>query len=194
MQPLRRLFGPRPRLIAPDRDLHQVAIDTLTAKDTPFAAGLAAEIERGRQRRRNPRQEAAWFDAHRQMKKWDREFMLTQLRPARAGEYAEWVSGWLQAGGRSFYRNVSPTPEIWVAQMHLDVRPLHGALSLTILVPEGTYDNGGDTGHTDLFIHREGKYLQRGFHDKAARPPRFVPIYSDMEELLGHGAAGGLKL
>lgn len=32
-------------------DLHQVAIESLLAQGTPFATGLAAEIDRGRRRR-----------------------------------------------------------------------------------------------------------------------------------------------
>jgi hypothetical protein len=180
MELFQHLFKPRPTL-EPMRDMHQVAIDTLLAKGTPFATGLALEIDRGRKRRDHTEPwSRAQHEAQSMVERDNRELMLTQLRPAEPGEYATWVQGWFQAGGRSFQRITSATPQIWVATKHLDVHPLHGAKALQIIVPEGIDDNGGDTGHTDLFILREGRYLQRGFHDQVARTPRNVPIYSDM--------------
>lgn len=41
----------RPKPAPAPTDLLQVAIDTLLTKGTPFATGLAAEIDRGRRRR-----------------------------------------------------------------------------------------------------------------------------------------------
>lgn len=179
---LQRLFRSQPQQIVPRLDLHQIAIDTLVAKGTPFAAGLAMEIERGRRRGQdNYDRIRADLDHRNYLETEDREFMLTQLRPAEPGEYVEWFQGYFQAGGRSFRRHEYATPKMWVAVKHLDVRPLHGAKCLRIIVPEGIYDNGGDTGHTDLFIVRNGQYLQRGFHDRTARAPRDVYIYSDMD-------------
>lgn len=48
---LQRFFRPPATVVAHEPDLHQVAIDTLVAKGTPFASRLAMEIERGRQPR-----------------------------------------------------------------------------------------------------------------------------------------------
>lgn len=109
----------------------------------------------------------------------DRDEMLTQLRPAERGEYDAWLRGYLQSGGTPTHFYDYPTPLMMVATTNLTVRALHGASSFSgIIIPENLCDDGGMTGHTNLYLMRG--YLHRGFHDRKAGR-RFAPVYTDTE-------------
>jgi hypothetical protein len=107
----------------------------------------------------------------------NRAFMLAQLRPAQPWEYGAWLKGYLLAGGRPTHIYDHRMTEMYVALTDLSIRPLYGADSLNIILPEGIREDGGDTGHVNLFI--VNKYLQRGFHQRTPTTPEFVPVYSD---------------
>jgi hypothetical protein len=215
----RKLYGDQPTSPTPATDLHQLAIDTLMAKGTPFAAGLAQEIDRGRQRRTGHSepnetpppaiqplsgrsaaqlQQALAEERERYLRavqkcreerehqhnekrtrmEQDRAAMLDQCREAEAGEYDEWLKGHLLAGGQPSHFHNFPTPRMWVATCNLNVVPLYGAASIDgILIPEGLSDDGGDTGHTNLFLMQG--YLGRGFHERTAGRAKYAPVYSD---------------
>jgi hypothetical protein len=105
--------------------------------------------------------------------------MLTQLRSAVRGEYNAWLRGYLQAGGTPTHFYDYPTPPMMVTTTNLWVRALPGASSFSgIIIPEDLRDDGGMTGHTNLYLMRG--YLHRGFHDR--KPGRrFAPVYIDTE-------------
>jgi hypothetical protein len=168
------------------RDLTQVAIDTLTASGTDRGLALAAEIERGRNRRQDPKryerptmaQMEAEMAAHRQRQ----EQMLTQLRPAQPAEWAQWVDTYLKSTRNPKihrYNHTMTYGQVYVATCDLEVLPLYGALALQIILPRGIRDWGGDTGHTGLYGYSDDGVTYRGFHD--CRWPDFVPVYTDTE-------------
>jgi len=159
------------------RDMLRLAVETLTAKGTPRALGLAGEIQRGEDRKTRLRDD---LERSRAATAHSREHMLPQLRPAEPHEWAAWVDAYLACTRRPvIHRHAFPTDGVYVATCDLEVFPLYGASALHVILPRGIRDFGGDTGHTGLYGYSAGGVTYRGFHDQTW--PHYVDVYADTE-------------
>jgi hypothetical protein len=102
------------------------------------------------------------------------EEMRQHLRPAKPHEYASWLQGYIAEGGQPthFYDRPTPLSDWYVALRDFEMYPLHGALSINVIVPVGVTVTGS-TGHNDLYL-MDG-FTSRGFHDQ----PSTVLVYTD---------------
>jgi hypothetical protein len=68
----------------------------------------------------------------------DLSTMLKKLRPVTTAEYIAWLQGYIKQGGRvtSVNKNMS-SDKVYVAPSGIEVLPLHGTDSITILIPRG---------------------------------------------------------
>jgi hypothetical protein len=157
---------------------HRVKEDGMTEKYTQndLDRMLQESYDKAMVRQRAQRSEQTHAtDSMLQEQEQNRAFMRAQCRPASPGEYMAWLKGYVLAGGEPTHFYDYPLREMWMALGHLEVRPLYGAFSMRILVPDGVCEDGGPTGHTDLFIISNGHYYTRGFHDR----PSSVPMWSN---------------
>lgn len=164
-------------------DMLQLAIDTLQGTGTERGRALAAEIERGRSRPPCRPPSEAEYRTERRKAERDEAFMLAQLRPAQPWEWSQWVAAYLRSPGVKKLRKYDrPMDRFYVAYADLTVRPLYGAMSLKIIVLAGIEEDGGYTGHTDLYGYDGQDVTYRGFHNVTT--PYDVPIFSDTEIVL----------
>lgn len=101
----------------------------------------------------------------------DLERMIHHLRGAEVSEYNAWLKGYMDRGGKPshFYDYPTPTGKLYVALRDFTIKPLHGAMSISVIVPARVTVTG-DPGHSSV-------YLMDGFTTLNAHP--LVPCYSD---------------
>jgi hypothetical protein len=112
---------------------------------------------------------AAHAAAAAEKEKWQTEYrdLLEQpdddfedsLRPAHKRDYERWLEGHLSAGGKITHAYDYKMPESFrVAMEDMTLRPLYGARSLNIIVPEGI-EVTGELGHTNLYLMKDFSLL-----------------------------------
>jgi hypothetical protein len=105
---------------------------------------------------------------------WD-SYWPNYFKPAGLREYTKWLKAYLEAGFKPthYYDYPMPTDQLFLAFEDFEAPGLHGASSVSIIVPIGIKClniNTGKTGHTELWLHDDFKYSSE----------RFVPVYSDI--------------
>jgi hypothetical protein len=176
---MRKLFGRLRRqeqeVVTTDcgPDLHQIAIDTLATKGTPFATALAMEIDRGRQHRA-----ASWDE----LDGTPGPHVEDTTRPATLDEYVQWLRGYIKRGGSpTHYRDhsfVSGDMRYADADVTIDSDREFGARSRSIILAPGV---------NAIRTNPHGAFFGWG-HSKVYSMDRFrlvtgsvVPAYSDPE-------------
>lgn len=100
-----------------------------------------------------------------------------RITQATAVDYNAWLTGYMQKGGEPTHRRDRPLCDtFYVALADLEMMPLYGASSVSIIVPSGvtvSLENGRDAGHCNLYFMEDFSSL--GFHGGKAT----VPVYSD---------------
>jgi len=95
--------------------------------------------------------------------KWDQDWSATdrykqshimpKLRTARASDYVAWLQGFLASGGElTHYYDYNLPSDFYVAQEDIELIPLYGAASLSIIFPRGVKYLGGGLGHCNLYF------------------------------------------
>lgn len=115
------------------------------------------------------------------------EFTEQHCRAATPAEYAEWLTGFLHAGGYASHPYDYPMPKWWLLKSPPEqpLPTLYGAQSFRLLVPAEVEFTPADVpatfhgqcGHSNVFF-------MDGFR---AVPPDWVPLYSDVVEILEEG-------
>lgn len=102
------------------------------------------------------------------------------FRTAALGDYIEWLTKWISAGGQpTHYCHYPFNGHSWlVAEQDFHTGGECGANSAEVIVPRGVRYLGGPLGHNNLFMHSGPK-----------KHGHFVPVYSD-PEFLKLGLAG----
>ncbi len=101
--------------------------------------------------------------------------VVAQLRPASLQEYEKWMSGYIRVWGDCRLDAVDCpfsllAHEFFVASGPiLKMEPLHGAMSINIIIPVNVDVVGADIGHCNLFFMRQ--YRLRGI---------YAMVFSDM--------------
>lgn len=102
--------------------------------------------------------------------------LSTVTRPGTAEDYSRWMTGYVRRGGlpTHYYDYPTPTRNLLVATGELELQPLHGATSVSVIVPAGIrLLSGFNSGHNEVF-------LMDGFRHNGT-----VPVYTDTEILEG---------
>lgn len=105
-----------------------------------------------------------------------KEEVRPRIAKATAANYNAWLTGYMQKGGEPTHRYDRPLRNFYVAVADLDLMPLYGSGSVSIIVPAGVtvnLENGRDAGHCNLYFMEDFSSL--GFHGGKAT----VPVYSD---------------
>ena len=107
---------------------------------------------------------------HRKQKEFMRIKVFPCLRTARALDYNKWLQGFIKAEGSPTHVYDYPLPSyFYVATGDVSLPALHGASSVSVIVPTGiTVKTPDGLGHGNL-------YIMDGF----AQVGGIVPIYSD---------------
>jgi len=149
---------------------------------TPGVLALLAEVQRGRERARAPREGREDYERLHAEDKQKRERFLDACRPSTPAEYAAWLTGWLRRGGRVTHPHGYPLHGFVTMQRYATVPELYGALSLNILVPEDVPLAPANLART---FHgcsgHNGVFFMTGFQVVA----QVVPSYTDVEPLIG---------
>jgi hypothetical protein len=92
------------------------------------------------------------------------------MRPAAPMDYARWLAGHVEAGGRVTHSYDYPMPRdrFHIARDDFILGPFYGSESLNVIVRSGARFLGGQTGHCNLY-----------FLD-GSQSPVFVPVYPDV--------------
>jgi hypothetical protein len=114
-----------------------------------------------------------------------REDLISYCRPMRLWEYAAWLTGFMQSGGKPTHFYDYNTPSNWfTANEDFTVAPLYGSRAINIIVPVGVRFLGGPTGHNKIYIStNDGRFLGQEFHDHKPNTNITVPVYMDTETL-----------
>lgn len=137
-----------------------------------------AEIRRQEQERvERERQFAAEADRSRRLV----DDLRAHCRPARAEDYAAWLSAWVKDGGPVTHHYDYPLTrgDSWLV---LTTRPagipeLHGSFAVHVIVPE-------DIGFTPDGLPRAIGHNQFYFVEGSRNVGGWVPLYSDVAKLL----------
>ena len=160
-------------------DLRQVAIDVLSAKGTPRATALAAEIDRGRRRRSGD------------LESWDGEPSGPEIkdttRTATVAEYAAWLRGYITRGGTPthFYEYPFAVAGMRYASSDvvIDSEREFGARSRSVILAPGVQATRSNPDRPFSGWGHSTVYEMDGFQRAGGS---VVPAYSDpeIEELL----------
>lgn len=103
-------------------------------------------------------------------------------RPATINEYVDWLIGYLKKGGEITLRYNYPMTTVlekwFVVEKDFAMRPLHGARSVNLIVPQGVkfLGNKEDLGHSNLYFEDDFSTLNDTFDH--------IPSYRDILDLI----------
>jgi hypothetical protein len=96
--------------------------------------------------------------------------LFPKLIEATPEDYLKWLSGFFENGGKPTHFYDYPMDDFYVAKEDFYCKPLYGASSINIIVPESVKYLGGKTGHNNIYLMDGFQYEGWGL---------FVPIFSN---------------
>lgn len=139
------------------------------------AAAIGMALSGDEANRRRWAKESEKSEREHQALAEQRTELLSHCRPATVAEYAEWLVGYLNAGGRVTSVNSGPMRGMWWMLTPPTYAPkLCGALSVDVIVPDGfRLARSLDWGHSTFYLM-----------DRFELVGHSVPLPSDVRALL----------